>query len=127
MHIVENADEKLTGLLFALANEYNDADQHYSQEELDFFYARRGEFFADDKNGYTVEDAHEKTRREIILMDYILLFHQVHLKILMRGLGDCFLDELALFYKKLKQNPTFYSFVSHKKTVRSLSLKTFPY
>ena len=30
LHIVEDADEKLTGLLIALANEYNDADQDYS-------------------------------------------------------------------------------------------------
>jgi len=31
---IEEADEKLTGLLFTLANEYNDPDQHYTQEEL---------------------------------------------------------------------------------------------
>lgn len=63
LNIVEDADEKLTGLLLALATEYNDADQHYSKEELDFFYARRDEFFAGNKEGYTVEEAHEKIRR----------------------------------------------------------------
>lgn len=43
------------------------------------------------------------------------------------GLGDRFLDELTRFYKKLKNNPTFYSFVSERKTIRSLSLKIFPF
>ena len=42
-------------------------------------------------------------------------------------LGDRFLDELMFFYKKLEHNPTYYSFVSDEKTIRSLSLKKFPY
>ncbi len=63
LHIVEDADEKLTGLLIALANEYNEADQDYSKEELESFYKRRDEFFAGNKEGYTVEEAHDKIRR----------------------------------------------------------------
>lgn len=43
------------------------------------------------------------------------------------GLGERFLDELALFYKKLERHPTYYSFVSEEKTIRSISLKIFPY
>ncbi len=43
------------------------------------------------------------------------------------GLGDRFLDKLSEFYKKLKRHPTYYSFVSERKTTRALSLKVFPY
>lgn len=43
------------------------------------------------------------------------------------GLGDRFLDELSLFYKRLRQHPQYYSFTSGKKTSRSISLKIFPY
>lgn len=63
LHIIEKADEKLTGLLIALANEYNDADQNYLKEELDFFNDRRNTFYNSDKKGYSVEEAHENIRR----------------------------------------------------------------
>ena len=63
LHIVEDADEKLTGLLIALANEYNDADQNYSKEELDFFNDRRNAFYNSKKEGYSAEEAHDKIRR----------------------------------------------------------------
>ena len=43
------------------------------------------------------------------------------------GLGDSFLEELTHFYKKIKSHPTYYSFVSEEKTVRSIALKKFPY
>lgn len=61
--IIENADEKLMGLMIALANEYNDEDYVYSKEELTFFEKRRETFFENGKKGYTVEEAHEKIRR----------------------------------------------------------------
>jgi hypothetical protein len=63
LHIVEDADEKLTRLLIALANEYNDADQNYSKEELDFVNDRRNAFYKNNKEGYSVEEAHDKVRR----------------------------------------------------------------
>jgi hypothetical protein len=62
-HVVEDADEKLTGLLIAIATDYNDAEQNYSKEELDFFNDRRKAFLNSNKEGYTVEEAHEKVRR----------------------------------------------------------------
>ena len=62
LEIIEDADEKLTGLLLALANEYNDADQSYSEEELAFFEKRREAFFKSGEKGYTVEEAHERIR-----------------------------------------------------------------
>jgi hypothetical protein len=43
------------------------------------------------------------------------------------GLGDRFLKELESFYKKLKNHPTHYSFVSNSKITRSVALKIFPY
>lgn len=61
--IIENADEKLMGLMIALANEYNDEDYIYSEEELGLIEKRRNAFFESDKKGYTVEEAHEKIRR----------------------------------------------------------------
>jgi len=63
LEIVEDADEKLTGLLLALANEYNDSDYKYSNEELAFIEERRNAFFKSDMKGYSVEEAHEKIRR----------------------------------------------------------------
>jgi hypothetical protein len=63
MHIVEDADEKLTGLLMALANEYNEADQNYLKEEIDFFNERRKAFYCNNKEGYSVEEAHDTIRR----------------------------------------------------------------
>ncbi len=61
--IIENADEKLMGLMIALANEYNDEDYIYSEEELTFIEKSREAFFESGKKGYTVEEAHEKICR----------------------------------------------------------------
>ena len=63
LEIIQDADEKLLGLMIALANEYNDEDYIYSKEELTFFEKRRETFFENGKKGYTVEEAHEKIRR----------------------------------------------------------------
>jgi len=64
MHIVEDADEKLTALLFALADEYNSPDYEYSEEELNLFNERKEEFYRNNKQGYSVEEAHELVRRK---------------------------------------------------------------
>lgn len=64
LEIIEEADEKLTGLLLALANEYNDGDPNYTDNELAFFEERRDAFFKSGKKGYTVEEAHEKIRNK---------------------------------------------------------------
>ena len=64
LDIVEDADEKLTGLLIALANEYNDTDQIYSKEELDFFNDSRNAFIANKKKGHTVEEVNNNVRRK---------------------------------------------------------------
>ncbi len=63
LHIVHDADDKLTGLLIALANEYNDSDVEYTEEELNFFEERRMEFLNSGKTGSTVEEAHARIRR----------------------------------------------------------------
>jgi hypothetical protein len=62
MHIVQEADHKLTGLLFAVANEYNDTEECYSKEELAFFMERKLAFFNSNKEGNTVEEAHARIR-----------------------------------------------------------------
>ncbi len=61
-HIVEDADEKLTGLLIALANEYNDAEHNYTQDELEAFNERKNAFFKNNKKGSTVDEAHNRIR-----------------------------------------------------------------
>lgn len=61
--IIEDADEKLTGLLIALATEYIDADQEYSKEELDFFDDRRKVFRDSNKAGFSVEETHGRICR----------------------------------------------------------------
>lgn len=63
LHIVEDADEKLTGLLIALANEYNDAEQNYTRDELDSFNDRKRVFLDNNKKGSSVEEAHNRIRR----------------------------------------------------------------
>ncbi len=63
MHFIEEADEKLIGLLLAIATEYNDADVNYTKEELEFFEARRDEFFSNGKKGYSVEESMENIHR----------------------------------------------------------------
>jgi len=43
------------------------------------------------------------------------------------GLGESFLNELSLFYTRLKQHPQYYSFTSENKTSSSVALRIFPY
>lgn len=64
LEIIEEADEKLTGLLLALANEYNDPGQNFSEEELASFEESRDAFFKSGKKGYTVEEAHNRIRNK---------------------------------------------------------------
>jgi hypothetical protein len=63
LEIIDDADEKLLSLMIALANEYNDDEYVYSKEELDFIEKRRNAFFENGKKGSSVEEAHEKIRR----------------------------------------------------------------
>ena len=63
LDIVKDADEKLTRLLIALAEEYNNAPEGYTKEELEFFNNRRKAFFDSNKKGSTVEEAHNRIRR----------------------------------------------------------------
>jgi hypothetical protein len=64
LHIVEDADEKLTGLLIALANEYNTSGEEYSDEELSSFYKTRNDYLQNPEFVYTVEEAHQKIRNK---------------------------------------------------------------
>lgn len=63
IHIVQEADDKLTGLPIALANQYNDGDEYFSKRELDFFEERKKTFYSSNREGSTVEDAHNRIRR----------------------------------------------------------------
>ena len=64
MHIVKDADEKLTGLLIALADEYNSSDYEFTEAEIQSFYETRDEFLASGQKGKTVEEAHNEIRRK---------------------------------------------------------------
>jgi hypothetical protein len=61
---VEDADEKLTGLLIALANEYNTSNQKYSSEEIAEFYKIRDAILANPETGYSPEKAHDLIRNK---------------------------------------------------------------
>lgn len=63
MHIVQDADDKLTGLLIALANEYN-SPENYSSEELDSFYEIRDALLNEPQTAYTPAKAHEIIRNK---------------------------------------------------------------
>jgi len=62
VHIVEDADERLTGLLIALANEYNASGEEYSNEEIADFYKIRNNYLQNPEKVFTVEEAHQKIR-----------------------------------------------------------------
>jgi predicted house-cleaning noncanonical NTP pyrophosphatase (MazG superfamily) len=62
--IIENADEKLMGLMIALANEYNDTLLEYSQEEIQEFYKIRDEMLAHPETTYRPEQAHQLIRNK---------------------------------------------------------------
>jgi hypothetical protein len=64
LDIVEDADEKLTGLLIALANEYNTSNQKYSSEEIEEFYKIRDAILADPETGYSPKKAHDLIRNK---------------------------------------------------------------
>ncbi len=64
LHIVQDADDKLTGLLIALANEYNTSHAGYSKEEIESFYHTRDNLLADFKAGYSPEQAHKIIRNK---------------------------------------------------------------
>ena len=66
LHIVQDADEKLTGLLIALANEYNTSDFEFTDEEITEFYERRDNLLADPDSGYSPEKVHDLIRNKKI-------------------------------------------------------------
>ncbi|HXS56605.1 MAG TPA: hypothetical protein VN726_10815 [Hanamia sp.] len=61
LDIVKEADEKLTRLLIALADEYNSSEE-YTNEEMEGFYKVRDEFIKHPETGRTVEEAHHLIR-----------------------------------------------------------------
>ena len=63
INIIDGADERLTRLLIAVAHEYN-SEERYSAEELNLFNERKEAFFANNKQGSSVEDAHNRIRRK---------------------------------------------------------------
>jgi hypothetical protein len=58
LEIIEEADEKLTGLLLALANEYISSEEKYSPEEIDEFYRILDKMKTNPETNYTPEQAH---------------------------------------------------------------------
>lgn len=64
LYMIEDADEKLTGLLMALANEYNASDEEYTPEEIESFYKIRDELLKNPEKGSTVQEAHQRIRNK---------------------------------------------------------------
>ncbi len=61
LHIVDDADERLAGLLIALAEEYK-SSLRFSEDEINYFYQRRKEFIESGKKGSSVEEVHGRIR-----------------------------------------------------------------
>jgi hypothetical protein len=59
IEIIEDADDKLTGLLLALANEYHEINPTYSEEEMDNFYRIRDQMLAHPETTYAPEQVRE--------------------------------------------------------------------
>lgn len=78
-----------------------------------------------------------KKSGEIIRMDYKIIISvdaendtnhaYIYYEDIQNGLGERFLSELVEFYQKIKDHPTYFSFVSKTQTIRSVALKIFPY
>ena len=64
LYMIEDADEKLTGLLMALANEYNASGEEYPSEEIESFYKIRDELIKNPEKGCTVEEAQQRIRNK---------------------------------------------------------------
>lgn len=65
LHIVEDADDKLTGLLIALANEYNQPEYKITDADVRKFEERRDAFFDSGEEGYTAEDSIARLYKKI--------------------------------------------------------------
>lgn len=64
LHIVEDADEKLMGLLIALANEYNQQDNYFTEAELTEFNRRKDEYFKNPEMGISMEESLNRIRQK---------------------------------------------------------------
>jgi hypothetical protein len=64
MHIVQDADDKLTGLMIAIANEYNTTNEAYTAEETENFYQIRDLLLQDPETGYSPTQAHDLIRNK---------------------------------------------------------------
>ncbi len=63
--MVANADEKLTGVLIEIANQYNQNISTFTEDEIKDFEKRRDDFFTSGEKGYTVEQAHLMIRNKM--------------------------------------------------------------
>ena len=64
MHIVEEADNKLTGLLIAVANEYNSTNEAYTPEEIQNFYQIRDKLLNEPETAHSPSQAHDIIRNK---------------------------------------------------------------
>jgi hypothetical protein len=62
LEIIEEADERLLGLLIALANEYNSQSFEFTTEELEGFDKVKENLLKHPESGMTVEEAHQRIR-----------------------------------------------------------------
>lgn len=64
LHIVDEADEKLLSLLIALANEYNQPDNYFTDSEIAEFNRRRDEYLKKPDSGVSMEESLNRIRRK---------------------------------------------------------------
>ncbi|CAN5163822.1 hypothetical protein BH09BAC2_BH09BAC2_14120 [soil metagenome] len=63
LHIVQDADEKLTGLLIALANEYNATDFQFTDEEIGHFEKIRDNMINEPGSNYSEDQIFESINK----------------------------------------------------------------
>jgi hypothetical protein len=64
LKIVQDADDRLTGLLMAVAKEYNSTGETYSSEEIEKFYQIRNDVLRDQGSTYSPVQAHDLIRKK---------------------------------------------------------------
>ncbi len=66
LEIIETADDKLIGLIIALANEYNQQDNYFTDADIAEFNRRSDEYFKNPDSGISMEESLNRIRQKYL-------------------------------------------------------------
>lgn len=66
LEIIETADDKLIGLIIALANEYNQQDNYFTDADIAEFNRRSDEYFKNPDSGINMEESLNRIRQKYL-------------------------------------------------------------